>query len=278
MKKQHPVINRIWGLVQEFRVLLKGNSINTYAAGAAYFLFLSIVPMLILLCTIIPYTTLTQENLMSAVLDICPDMMEPLAVSLISEVYDKSMGLLSVAALTTLWSAGKGVLALTRGLNGVNQVEDHRNFFVVRLMSIFYTVIMLVILILSLFGMVFGDQIVELLLHRFPKTQGIVSFLMNFRFLAVWAVLTMLFAAVYAYVPDKKLKLKEQLPGATFSAVGWSIFSWGFSLYASRSESYTMYGSLSLIVIVMFWLYICVYILLLGAYVNQWYLMRNEEV
>ena len=261
-------------IIRNFSSQMKRQNISAFASSTAFFLFLSIVPMLIMICTIIPYTPLTEENLVKVVTDFTPDMMDSLVESLIAEVYEKSAGILSVAAFATLWSAGKGVLALIRGLNAVNGVEDHRNYFVIRMISSLYTVVMLIVLILSLFIMVFGNQLVNLILYRVPQIRIIIAFFMNFRFLAVWAVLTLLFAAMYAYVPDKKLKFKYQIPGATFAAVGWSIFSWAFSLYVSRSDSYSIYGSLSIIVIIMIWLYICMYIVMIGGYINLHYSQR----
>ena len=264
-------------MIREFHEQVRKQNINAFAASTAFFLFLSIVPMLLLICAIIPYTPLSQANLMKIITDLMPDVVDPLAKSLILEVYGTSIGILSIAAVTTLWSAGKGVLALIRGLNAVNEVEDTRNYFVIRMIASFYTVIILVILVLSLFLMVFGNQLMNLLLYRVPQIRGMIAFLMNFRFLAVWGVLMFLFAAVYAYVPDKKLRFKEQLPGASFSAVGWSIFSWGFSMYVSASGSFTIYGSLSIIVIVMIWLYFCMYILMIGAYINRYLGMKSQE-
>ena len=111
----------------------------------------------------------------------------------------------------------------------------------------------------------------KLALHRLPQLQTVVAFAMNFRFLLVWVVLTVLFAAVYAYVPNKKLAFKEQIPGAVFSAVAWSIFSWVFSYYLTYGNSYGIYGSLSIIIIVLLWMYFCMYIILIGAYLNRYF-------
>lgn len=136
---------------------------------ASPFFFLSLGPMLIMICTIIPYTPLTEENLVTAVTDLTPDRIDPLAESLIADVYDKSAGILSIALLATLWSAAKGVMALMTGLNAVNGVEEKRNYFLVRAVASVYTVVMLLVVILSLFLMVFGDQLVTLALHRIPS-------------------------------------------------------------------------------------------------------------
>lgn len=264
------MVRKIYLMINDFSGQMKKQNISTYAASIAFFFFLSIVPMLIMICTIIPYTPLTEEDLVELVTDVLPDQIDPLAESLISEVYDKSAGILSVAIIATVWSAAKGVLALMRGLNALNGVEEKRNYFVVRGIASFYTLVMLVGVILSLFVMVFGDQLVRLALHRLPQLQSVVEFSMNFRFLLIWAVLTVLFAAVYAYVPNRKLAFKDQIPGAVFSAVAWSIFSWAFSYYLTYGNTYGIYGSLSIIIIVLLWMYFCMYIIMIGAYLNRY--------
>lgn len=249
----------------------KNSNISVYAASTAFFLFLSVVPMLVMVCTIIPYTPLTEEILVAAITEVTPDALDALAEGLIAEVYEKSAGILSVAIIATIWSAGKGIMALMRGLNAISEVEEERNYFVVRFVSSFYTLLMLLGLVLSLFLMVFGNQLLEFIVYRIPQLQLFAAFLMKFRFVFVWLVLTVMFAMIYAYIPNEKLKFKEQLTGAMFSAIGWSVFSWGFSLYVSRAGAYSIYGSLSIVVLVMIWMYACMYILLLGAYMNRYF-------
>ncbi|MCI9338277.1 MAG: YihY/virulence factor BrkB family protein [Lachnospiraceae bacterium] len=271
------MIRQLITVLMDFSEKMKKQNISTFAASTAFFFFLSIVPMLIMVCTIIPYTPLTEENLVEAVTDLTPDQVDGLAESLISDIYDNSAGVLSIALIATIWSASKGVMALMRGLNAINGVEEKRNYFVVRVIASFYTLVMLVVVVLSLFLMVFGDQLVNLTLYRFPQLRQLVSFIMNFRFVFVWAVLSVLFAAVYAYVPDKKLAFKEQIPGAVFSAVVWSVFSWAFSYYVTYGNSYGIYGSLSIVVIVLLWMYFCMYIIMIGAYLNRYFESVNRE-
>ena len=64
--------------------------------------------------------------------------------------------------------------------------------------------------------------------------------------------------------------------GAAFSAVGWMIVSWSFSVYLDIFKGFSsMYGSLTTIVLIMLWLYFCMYILLLGGEVNM--ILRDME-
>ncbi len=270
------MLHKCWVIWRDFSVKMRKLNIAAHAASTAFFFFLSLVPMLIVICTVLPYTPITAEDLIELVRQVVPSAAETLATGLIRYVYRKSAGTLSLAIVVTIWSAGKGVLALMRGLNVLNDVEEKRNYFVVRLISSLYTVVMLVIIILFLVVMVFGNQLVNLILFRLPQLRMLTSFYMEFRFLIVWALLTMLFAAVYAYVPNKKLRFKEQIPGACFSAVVWSVFSWGFSLYVNRSGAFSIYGSLSIIVVVMFWMYLGMYIVLIGAWINHYFAPVNK--
>ncbi len=270
------MVRRLYLIWLNFSRQMKKQNISAYAASIAFFFFLSIVPMLMMLCAIIPYTPVTEENLVQAVTDVVPDMVDAMVVSLISDVYDRSGGIMSIAIIATIWSAAKGVMALMTGLNAVNGVEEKRNYFVIRVIACFYTIVMLLIVILSLVINVFGNQLVSIALYRLPQLERIGDFCMNFRFLVVWVVMTVLFAAIYAYVPNKKLKFREQIPGATFSAVVWSVFSWGFSIYVAYGNSYGVYGSLSIIIIVLLWMYFCMYIIMIGAYLNRYFNPVNQ--
>jgi membrane protein len=255
---------------------MKRQNISAYAASTAFFIFVSLVPMLVMICTIIPFTPLTEEILVTAVTDVTPDVMDGLAESLISEVYDKSAGILSIAVIATLWTAGKGILALIQGLNSVNDVDEKRNYVLLRIISSLYTLIMLAVVLVLLLFMVFGNQFAHLAIDRFPQLKPVAYFILNFRILFIVIVLTLVFSFIYTYIPNKKMKFREQLPGAFFAATVWSMFSWGFSLYVTYSNSYSIYGSLSIIVIIMLWLYFCMYIMLIGAYLNRYFRPINR--
>ena len=246
-------------------------NIGTYASSAAFFIFLSLIPMMILLCTVIPFTPLTKSNLINFIGDMIPEVLKPLVVEVISDVYVSSPGILSVAAITTLWSAGKGVLALIRGLNEINEVSEKRNYILLRILASFYTLVLLAAVLISLLVSVFGNVLVDYIVSQFPKTEHLFDLLMHLRLLVVWFVMTLLFTLLYTFVPNKKMNFRMQLPGAAFSAVSWGVFSWGFSLYVGAGDAFSTYGSLSLIIILMIWLYTGIYIIFIGAQINRYF-------
>lgn len=265
------MIRKMYYIGRDFCRYVNRKNISAFASSTAFFLFLSLIPALVLLCAIIPYTAITEANLMIFITELTPDMVDSLVVSMIATVYDKSAGVISVAAVATLWSAAKGMLALIRGLNELNDVEENRNYVVLRCIASFYTVVMLMFVLLSLIVMVFGNALVAGVMRAVPQTQGFFDFLLNFRLLFSMAVMILGFAMLYAYIPNKKLRLRYQLPGAVFSAILWNVFSWAFSIYVGGINDFSMYGNLATIVITMLWMYMCIYIVMIGAYLNRYF-------
>lgn len=264
-------VYRLYYIARDFSWQMTKKNIAAFAASTAFFLFLSMIPLLMALCAILPYTSLTETNLISAITQFTPGAMDALVVSVVSDVYARSAGTITIFAIVTIWSAAKAMLALIRGLNAVNDFEETRNYVVLRSIACVYTVIILVAMILALFVMVFGNLIVDILLADIPQLHIFVQFLMHFRFLLSWMVLTLIFALIYAFVPSRKLKFRAQLPGAAFSAVIWSVASFAFSIYVDYFDGFGTYGSLTTVVIIMIWFYMIMYILLIGAHINRYF-------
>ena len=265
------MLKRLVLIGYDFSKHMSRKNISAFAASTAFFLFLSLIPALMLLCAIIPYTPLTEANLMCAAREISPDAMNSLLITIIRDVYDKSIGLVSASAIITLWTAGKGVLALMRGLNAVNNVEEDRNYIVLRLVACLYTVLMLAAVLLALLVMVFGNSIIRLIEGFIPQTSYLFDLLMHFRTPIIWAVFTIVIASMYAYVPGTRLGFKMQLPGAAFAAVAWSVMTWAFSIYIDDFDGFNTYGNLTTIIILMLWMYAAMYIILAGAYINRYF-------
>lgn len=264
-------VYRLYYIARDFGWQMSKKNISSYAASMAFFLFLSMIPLLMALCAVLPYTTLTEDNLINAITRFTPNAMDGMVVSVVSDVYARSAGTITVFAIVAIWSAAKAMLAMIRGLNAVYDFEERRNYFVLRCIACIYTVIMLVAMVLALFVMVFGNVIVDILLTDIPPLHILIQFIMHFRFLFSWAVLTLAFGLIYAYIPSSKLKFKAQLPGAAFSAIMWSGASFAFAVYVDHYSGFGAYGSLTTVVIMMLWFYLLMYILLIGAHINRYF-------
>ena len=246
--------------------------VGAYAAQSAYFIMLSFIPFIILLLTLIQYTTLTRADIYGAAQVIFPDSMNGFVIDIINEVYSKTAVTISLSAITAAWSAGKGFLALMRGMNSVYDVEEQRNYIILRFRSAIYTIVFVVSIILSLVVLVFGNSIHRAAVVHMPFLAVITGMILKLKDVVAIAFFTLVFMLLYKFVPNRKARLLSQAPGAVFSSVCWYLFSIGFSLYVTYTPGLSnMYGSLTTIILVMLWLYFCMYIILLGAEINSYF-------
>ena len=260
---------RIYRILRGFARQMSRVNVNAYASSTAFFIFLSLIPMIMLICSILSFTQLLQESDLLAAVGLLPPSISPFLFSLVQSIYDSTFGMVSVTAIVTVWSAGKGVLALMRGLNAMNGVVEDRNYVLQRLIASFYLIIFLVTVVFSLTVMVFGNLLAGVVIRHAPGMEALFELLLHLRGIFSWCIMTMIFAAMYTYIPNCKLKFSHQIPGAVFSATSWNLFSWGFSIYVQHFNAFDMYGSLTTIVILMLWLYFCFYLFLIGAHINR---------
>jgi membrane protein len=121
-----------------------------------------VFPLLVLLMGLLRYIGLEVENLTELLHGILPTALMPSAQKLILNTYRSTTGtLVSISALTALWSAGRGIYGLITGLNSVYSAEENRGYFHTRLVSMLYTVGFLAVLLLTLVLHVFGTGLLE---------------------------------------------------------------------------------------------------------------------
>ncbi len=258
-------------ILKDFAYRAKVDNLSSHAASCAFFIFLSIIPMMILICSIIPYTPLKESDLIDIISREIPTSVGGLLVSLVSEVYDKSIGVISLSIIATVWSAGKGVNALITGLNAIEHVEDKRNPLLTRLLSSLYTLIFLAAMIVYLTLMVYGKIGKNILVGYFPRLSYVFNILVLFRSVITIVLMTVVFTVLYAILPYAKRRMRVQLFWAFFTAVTWTLFSYLFSLYVENFSAFSLYGSFATIMVMCVWLYFCMYLVFVGANLNKYF-------
>ena len=272
------MIKKLYQIFYRFGRQMTIKNISSFAASTAFFLFISLIPILYLVCSILPYVNITQEALRESIDAVLPGVIGMFLNSIIADVYGRSAGGISLAVLVMLWSAGKGMMALMRGLNAVNEVEEEKNYFFVRVIAATYTILLIAALVISMVFSGFGKFILKMLIDSIPGGDMLYSVLGRIRFLYAWIVLTVLFMTIYSYVPGRRQKFLMQLPGAFFTAIIWNGFSLGFSVYLEYFGDFGVYGSLATVVIVLLWLYCMSYIVMVGAHINKYFRPANEYI
>ena len=261
---------KLYLFFSNFSVAFNRKNISDFAASAAFFLFLSLIPIMVLVISILPYTFLTEEMLMGMVLRAVPAVTDSFVEGIIKEIYAGSYGVVTVSIVITLWSAGKAMQSMIRGLNSINDIEENRSFFVLRALACLYTIALLIAMFVMMGMLMFGRIIVNFVLRHLPQLEEFRGRILLFRYPVSIGLLILLFTAIYCLVPSRKQNFFKQLPGAVFAGLVWSGASWLFSAYLNTYNGFSTYGSMATIIIIMFYMYMMMYIILMGAYINQW--------
>ena len=126
---------------------------------------------------------------------------------------------------------------------------------------------------------VFGNSIQKLLTKYIPTLAKVTAYVIGMRTAVSLVVLALIFLMIYKFLPNRKTSFRSQIPGAVVSAVAWSLFSLGFSVYLDYYDGFSnMYGSLTTIILVLLWLYFCMYIVLIGAEINAYFEERLRRL
>lgn len=268
------LLGKAYGIIRRVQTM----NIGLHAANAGYFIVLSIFPALVLLLSLLRYTSLDARDLLSALDGVIPEALLPAAEKLIISTYAyTSTAVVSVSAVSALWSASRGIYGLLLGLNAIYGVQENRGYFYTRTISVFYTFLFLVVLLLTLILNVFGESLLQML----PAAQGalweFLSEIIDFRFLLMLLLQTGLFTAMFMALPNRKNSFSDSFPGAIFASAGWLLFSNLFSVYVDHFSGYaTIYGSVYAVALSMLWLYVCLWLLFGGGALNK-LLMSDEK-
>jgi membrane protein len=107
-------------------------------------------------------------------------------------------------------------------------------------------------------------------LPHFPdRTGSLLATIIDFRVLISLAGLFLFFLFMYTVLPNKKLDVLYQIPGAVLGALGWWGFTDLFSKFTDLFDIFSMYGSLATVVASMLWMYCCMYIMFICAEINS---------
>lgn len=246
--------------------------IGVYAANACYFLVLSVFPILLIVLGLVAYLPYSARDLLELLGTFVPDALMGVVETLIVNIYYNSSGaILSVSAVTALWSASRGIFGLLTGLNHIYGVREDRGYFYTRFISVVYTFVFLLMILLSLVLQVFGPTVLgQFVWTEHPFIHWLIEMFDDYvQYLWVLAIQTMVFTLIYMVLPNRRNSFWGSLPGAVVSAVGWQGFTFVFGFYVEKANYASIYGSVYTIALAMLWLYFCISILLFGGGLNR---------
>ena len=255
------------------------NYIDEHAAACSYYTILSFIPLIILILTLAQYFGINEEFFIVVLQGIAPSkVLNEAIISIVKETFSKSISTITISAILTLWSAGKGFFALCKGLNVVYGVKtENKSYIWFRIRALISTLVFIIAIVLTLLVLVFGNAINIFLQERFNIFSKVINVLLKNKILISIISLSIILTFVYRFIPKHNYKLKKQVPGAILAAVACNIVSIFYSIYVEVFTGFSlMYGSLTTVVLAMLWIYACMYSILIGAMVNKM-LAKNVE-
>lgn len=265
-----PIIISLFKIIRAFNRKIRDDYVSAFSAQAAFFVIISLFPFLMLLLTLIQYLPITEYNLLLILTQVFPNSVSALVINIVSEVYKKASGtIISLTAISALWSSSKGILAIVKGLNSVYAIKETRSYIRLRILSTIYTLAFAIMIIITLVILVFGNRLYVWIEQKASFLTNLALLIISIRTIVGLLLLTIFFLVLYTYVPNRETQIFKELPGAIVTAAGWMGFSYLYSFYIDNMGSYSnTYGSLTAIVLFMLWFYFCMYIMFIGGEIN----------
>ena len=179
-------MRRLIFMIMEIKRNIADNHVSAYAAQAAYFIMLSLIPLLILLLSMIQFTGIGKADFYSLIQHLVPQGFQ---------------------SWMTIWSAGKSFMALNRGFNAICRVDKNPNYVLMRLRGAVFALLFVVIIMVSLVLVVFGDSIHLWLVKYIPFVAVFTRIILSFRLFLMLAILTVFFAALYSMLPNRSMEM-----------------------------------------------------------------------
>ena len=248
--------------------LVGDKRIDTYSACAAFYIFMSFIPYSLILLSTVKYLPFSKDDLLGFANEILPMNINGLLVYVIDELYQRGIGILSLSITAAIWASAKGIVGITKGLNEIAGVREARNYLYVRTRSAIFTLLLMLGMILMLVISVFGNTITGIVRKYIDIPQNILN-LIEMKNIIMFFVLMVIFLLFFRILPSKKLHIIGCLPGACLASLLWILFTKLFSFYLSTFNGYSMYGSFAVILVLGIWLYCGMYIMFMGALLNE---------
>ena len=251
---------------------INDNRLLAVAAGVVFYSLLAIFPAVAAFVSL--YGLIADASTIDSHLSIAAGIFPAGAVDIlhdqITKLAAKSDAKLSLGFMTglgvALWSANSGMKAIIDALNVVNDEKEKRSFVKLNLVSLLFTFVALLSLMVALSVIVIAPIIFSAVGLSSPSSLAIVVL----RWPLFLVLATVALAAIYRYGPSRREARWQWLSvGSAAAAIAWLISSVLFSWYIANFGAYNAtYGSLGAAVGMMMWMWISAIVILLGAELN----------
>lgn len=242
------------------------------SAALTYYIMLAIVPFLLFVATVLAGVGrgLINRESVQSILDLLPPSLLPYLKNIL-EVLERGVSVsASIGVVALMWSASRGFAVLVSSLDRVyGNTLNPAKYLLRQLLSLVVTILVAFSMLVILFVMSFGSTFIHTLNNwlGMELMSGIWVNLLSYG--VSFTYLMLLFSCLYHFSAKRKIPFRFALLSAGMVAFAWGLLSYGFSIYLDRFARYSIiYGSITGIIILMLWLYLCANLLLIGSLVH----------
>ena len=265
--------------IKKVKEQMNHRQIKALPEQIAFNLIMAIVPLLVVIVQIGTYLSLNTDLVKYLITAYAPQEVQQLLLYLFDTTSAPQSGTLFVllTAISFFWLISKGFYGISIAANTTYQVPLMKFAYLERIFSFMMLCFMILLLVVAIILALFGQAIISLVFHLLNiQVDSYMIILLNIIRSTISFISYFSFFVLLFYLsPTIKIKIHEIIPGALVTAVGWSVASIGFSFYVNYIANYNkFYGSLSVIIILLFWLYILGYTIMIGLQVN--YILKRD--
>lgn len=132
-------------------------------------------PFFIGLLSLIKFLPVSKADLLKIIYGVLPTQLQPIVKAMFTDIYDNSTTALTlITAIAIIWAAGKGFMAIVRGLKQIYRKDNQKNWLFQRIRASIYALIFMILIIASLILMVFGNNIMNFTMKYIPQLTNVV--------------------------------------------------------------------------------------------------------
>lgn len=265
-------MKKVWNFIVKFLTKASKDSVPAYAAQVAFFVLLSFFPFIMLLVVLASKISFVNVTIVSYILRLIPEGLDTYVAYIIDDVVNANIQSFTIiTVLVSLWSAAKGIQALSTGLNKIYEVEQKKNFFLVRLICALYTLIFMLLFLVASVIHIFGSQIAHKVIDLYPAFANATLLILSLKNVFTFVIIFVFLLLIYYQLPNRRGSVRHEASGAAIATLLWMAITKGFSVYIQHTAANSkMYGSLTSLILITIWLYVCMQIVLYGAEVNYY--------
>lgn len=239
------------------------------AAALSYFLTLSLFPLLICLYSMLRQFIPDFAGVLYMLRGLIPqDTIDTLS-DYLNYVASHSSGGMFIAGVIVMVTSSSAAFRSLHSIFADMQGKGRFSGVVGFLFSFLLSIIFLVLMYFAAIVIISGDWLLNFISGVWPRFNVVLAWKWV-RFVLLFAVMLLTLFGIYSVCAPRRGMDRHLMTGALAASVALVGISILFSWFIGMSTRYSLvYGSLASIVILMFWLYVCGIVIIMGNALNM---------